>query len=197
MGKQLFKWSLGMFTVVCLVLVATVITTPKPMLASTTTASPGAAGPCADTGKRYIDCGNGTVTDTVTGLIWLKESDCLSTSTWDDAKKAVASLKSGDCKLSDGSSAGDWRLPTRNDWEATMKNAKDLHCSGPVLTNDEGSACISAGASSFASVEADYYWSSTMEGDQQAYIGDLDHGNLLKGNLFNPLRVWPVRGGQH
>jgi len=46
-------------------------------------------------------------------------------------------------------------------------------------------------------VEADYYWSSTtVEGNERAYFGDLDHGHLLNGNLFNTLRVWPVRGGQ-
>ena len=43
---------------------------------SGTTAMP-ADGPCFDNTNRYVDCGNGTVTDTVTGLIWLKQSDCL------------------------------------------------------------------------------------------------------------------------
>src|SRR5947207_2086648 len=37
-----------------------------------------AAGPCAGKEKRYVDCGNGTVTDTATRLIWLKQPDCLA-----------------------------------------------------------------------------------------------------------------------
>ena len=71
-----------------------------------------AAGPCAGKEKRYVDCGNGTVTDTVTGLVWLKQSNCLSSADWEAAKKAVAGLKDGSCMLTDGSSPGDWRLPT-------------------------------------------------------------------------------------
>src|SRR5262249_41898931 len=58
---------------------------------------PKGAGPCGDKSKRYADCGNGTVTDTATGLIWLKKVDCFSTSNWDEAKKAAGSLKNGDC----------------------------------------------------------------------------------------------------
>jgi len=33
-----------------------------------------ADGPCFDNVNRYVDCGNGTLTDTVTGLIWLKKN---------------------------------------------------------------------------------------------------------------------------
>jgi hypothetical protein len=104
------------------------------------------------------------VTDTVTGLIWLKQSNCLSTANWETAKKAAAGLKDGDCMLTDGSSPGDWRLPTKEEWDATMKNALALACTGPTLTNDAGTACIKAGPSSFTGVESDYYWSSSTTG---------------------------------
>ena len=40
-----------------------------------------ADGPCFDNTNRYVDCGNGTVTDTVTGLIWLQQADCLPDNT--------------------------------------------------------------------------------------------------------------------
>jgi hypothetical protein len=200
----LLKWCLGIF--ICILLGLATITPAGPTLSSLTSTtltpsaripSPSAAGPCGDKSKRYADCGNGTVTDTVTGLIWLKDSNCLPAANWEDAKKAVAALKDGDCMLKDGSSPGDWRLPTDKEWEATMANAKELKCTGPMLTNDAGTACISAGPSSFPSVESDYYWSSTpLEGIPQAPFGDLDHGNILKGNLINTLRVWPVRGGK-
>jgi len=156
-----------------------------------------AAGPCGDKEKRYVDCGNGTVTDTATGLIWLKQSNCLPNADWENAKKGAAALKNGDCMLTDGSSPGDWRLPTQAEWEATMKNALAMGCTGPTLTNDAGMGCISDGPTSFIGVEADYYWSSTpMEGNGHAWFGDIDHGHLLNGNLTNTLRVWPVRGVQ-
>ena len=170
---------------------------PQAAAKANATKGTGDAGRCGDKSKRYNDCGNGTITDTVTGLIWLKQSDCLPASNWEGAKKATADLKNGTCMLTDGSAAGDWRLPTSAEWEATMKNAKAMGCSGPMLTNDAGNACISAGPSSFMGVEADYYWSSTpLEGNMRIYFGDLDHGNILNGVPTNSLRIWPVRGGQ-
>jgi len=197
--------SIGIFMIVLLGLVTILVTPAGPTLASmkstplAATRIPfrTAAGPCVDKAKRYNDCGNGTITDSVTGLIWLKQADCLATKDWETAKQAAAGLKNGDCMLTDGSAPGDWRLPTQAEWEATMKNALALGCTGPTLTNDAGTGCMSAGPSSFTGVESDYYWSSTtVEGNQRAYFGDLDHGHLLNGNLFNTLRVWPVRGGK-
>src|SRR5215467_2555038 len=38
---------------------------------------PTAAGACSDNVNRFVDCGNGTVSDTQTGLIWLKNANCL------------------------------------------------------------------------------------------------------------------------
>src|SRR5262249_60738943 len=35
-----------------------------------------AAAPCVDKTKRYVDCGDGTVTDSETGLGWLKQCNC-------------------------------------------------------------------------------------------------------------------------
>jgi uncharacterized protein DUF1566 len=193
---------IGIFTTILLGLAAILGTTAQPTVASTASIPPPsapiptAAGPCIDKSVRYMDCGNGTVTDTATGLIWLKQTDCLSTLDFQAATKAVGSLKNGDCKLTDGSAPGDWRLPTKAEWEEMMKKALDLGCKGPTLTNDAGDGCLSAGPTSFIGVEPDYYWSSTPEGKEQMYFGDIDHGHTLKGNLFNPLRVWPVRGGQ-
>lgn len=172
---------------------ATKATTPRP--AAPAAAASHAAAACGDKSKRYFDCGNGTVTDSVTGLIWLKNAACFQSMNWDAAKKAAAELKSGDCMLNDGSAAGDWRLPTREEWEETIKNATSLGC-GPALTNDEGTKCLDQGPSSFTGVERDYYWSSTVyEGSPRAYFGDLDHGHLLNGVFTGNLRVWPVRGG--
>ena len=217
----LLKWCLGIFMAIVLALAAILITPTGATLASITSTSPmlsaqqgtrganttkganagkagtRAAGPCVDKSKRYNDCGNGTVTDTVTGVIWLKQWNCLPSANFEDAKKAVAGLKNGDCMLTDGSSPGDWRLPTQMEWEATMEKALEMGCSGPTLLNDVGTGCITAGPSSFTAVEADYYWSGTvLEGQERAYFGDIDHGHLLNGAFTTSLRVWPVRGGQ-
>src|SRR2546425_9450 len=216
----LVKWCLAIFMAILLGLATIPITPAGPTLASIISTSPmlsaqgtrganttkganvskagsRAAGPCLDKSKRYNDCGNGTVTDSVTGVIWLKQWNCLPSANFEDAKKAVAGLKNGDCMLSDGSSPGDWRLPTQMEWEATMEKALEMGCTGPTLANDAGTGCMTAGPSSFMDVEADYYWSSTtLEGQDRAYFGDIDHGHVLNGAFTTSLRVWPVRGGQ-
>jgi hypothetical protein len=50
-----------------------------------------------DTGNRFVDCGDGTIKDTVTGLFWLKDADCLATMTWAAANIAAAELGHGQC----------------------------------------------------------------------------------------------------
>jgi hypothetical protein len=67
---------------------------------------------------RFTDNDDGTVTDNLTGLIWLKNANYLAaTKTWADALIACNTLADDGTTLTDGSSAGDWRLP----------NIKELH----------------------------------------------------------------------
>jgi Protein of unknown function (DUF1566) len=56
---------------------------------------------------------NGTVTDNLTGLIWLRNAGCLGQADWPGALAAANALADGNvaCALTDGSIAGDWRLP--------------------------------------------------------------------------------------
>jgi hypothetical protein len=63
------------------------------------------------TAIRFIDNGDGTVTDTLTNLVWLKNANCFGSLTWDNAMSSTGLIRSGWCELSDGSVAGDWRLP--------------------------------------------------------------------------------------
>ena len=169
----------------------------------------GAAGPCADGTRRYVDCGNGTVADTVTGLIWLKQADCLSQANWKAASQAAAGLKAGDCQLTDGSAPGDWRLPTKAEWQATIAKAVALGCTfgnAPSVTNDAGIACYGAGTgSSRPGVTAVGYWSGTLSETNPslsifanasiAWFANLDHGDVVSIESVVTLRVWPVRGG--
>jgi hypothetical protein len=64
------------------------------------------------TSPRFIDNSDGTLYDTVTGLFWLKEADCINAS-WSGAITAVNNLASGQCGLTDSSTAGQWRMPNR------------------------------------------------------------------------------------
>jgi len=138
--------------------------------------APRADVPCWDKNNRYVDCRNGTVTDTVTGLIWLKDAACLGSQDWVTANIVSTALKDGDCGLTDHSSPGDWRLPTLDEWVATMSDALQFHCglnsaSGIELTNDAGNACLGDGsASSFTGVTAQMYWASSTVG--YGYVGE-------------------------
>jgi hypothetical protein len=66
---------------------------------------------------RFLPNSNGTVTDTLTGLVWLKQANAIHLP-WADAVAAVNGLASGQCGLTDGSVAGQWRMPTRNEMQS-------------------------------------------------------------------------------
>ncbi len=133
---------------------------------------------------RFTDNGDGTVTDNLTGLIWLKDANCPNeTKTWADALTYCNGLASGSCGLTDGSVAGDWRLP----------NVKEL----PSLTDFGSSLPALPSGHPFTGVQAYYYWSSST------YVVDTSHAwNMSMGdgtvrgyNKSNVYYVWPVRGG--
>jgi hypothetical protein len=183
------------------------LTALESLVTTLQTQAAGPDSPCFDNGNRYVDCGNGTVTDTVTGLIWLKQADCLGELLfYAAANQAAAGLKNGDCggTLTDNSSPGDWRLPTSDEWSATIARAFELLCgagaSGLSLTNDAGTRCLSEGPSSFAGLgEHSFpFWSGTSSESSptNAWYADLENGGVFpffsKGST---LRVWPVRGG--
>jgi hypothetical protein len=102
--------------------------------------------------------------------------------------------------LTDGSSPGDWRLPTKDEWSATIAQAVAMGCAGtgPSLTNNAGTACYGDGlTSSFAGVASDYYWSSaSSETDpSRAWSAYLFYGDVFNFGKGFTVRVWPVRGG--
>ena len=174
----------------------------QPALAQAGTAH--ADPPCFDNTNRYVDCGNGTVTDTVTGLIWLKDPACLGTADWALSSTRAAQLSTGACGLRDGSSAGEWRLPTLAEWQATIARGVTMGCTGegpgqpPALTNDAGTACLTDGPMPFAGVETGSYWS--LAADEQhpnnawavSLVGTL-HGYAYPALKSFALPAWPVR----
>jgi formylglycine-generating enzyme required for sulfatase activity len=153
------------------------------------------------TGLRFVDCGNGTVQDTQTGLIWLKNANCLPVggSDWAAASRRVAKLADGTadgtaCGLSDGSKAGMWRLPTIEEWQA-LSYAYPSSCN-PSLPAASGTGCYST--SPWATgVQSDGYWSSSANvifpiDAWGVYLGNGSVGNFVRTFTFY---VWPVRGG--
>ena len=134
---------------------------------------------------RFTDNGNGTVTDSITGLIWLKNATCSTVTTkfWADAQTAVATLANGTCNLTDGSTSGQWRLPSRNELQSLI----DYTTRNPALPSDHP----------FTGVGISYWSSTAVAGSNagSAWIVSLGDGNVnavIKSTFFS---VWPVRGG--
>jgi len=137
------------------------------------------------TDRRFTDNGNGTVTDNHSRLIWLKNANCFGRQDWSTAMTLARRLSSGDCGLRDGSGAGQWRLPSKEEWETLI----DKNASAPMLPAGH----------LFTGVQSDEYWSSTTyrdsTGDARIVTLNVDYvGPLAKVSASNS--VWPVRGGR-
>lgn len=96
---------------------------------------------------RFTDNGDGTVTDNLTGLIWLKNANCFGTRTWANALSDCNGLASGSCGLTDGSVAGDWRLPNIKEFQSLI----DYGFCYPALPSGHP----------FTNVQGNHYWSGS------------------------------------
>jgi len=139
---------------------------------------------------RFVDNHDGTVVDGLTGLVWLKDAGCLAPNAWAAAIGAVNQLASGACGLSDGTTAGQWRMP--NLWE--LESIVDESAAGPAVT----------AGSPFVHVAATGYWTSTsyyggIGGSPEAWAIRMSDGRYLNDGSTNlkatgSLAVWAVRG---
>jgi len=111
---------------------------------------------------RWVDNGNGTVTDTITGLIWLKQADCINQS-WSSAIATVNSLASGQCGLTDGSTAGNWRMPNRNEMQSLSDRAMNNHADFFDHTYLNWNNTVYQAAIFTNFIASQYYWTSTTD----------------------------------
>jgi hypothetical protein len=144
---------------------------------------------------RFVTGTTGIVTDTLTGLIWLKNANCAvfysgdfighNNRFWINALTAANLLAAGYCGLTDGSSAGDWRLPNVRELQSLI----DYSQYGPPLPSGHP----------FVGVQVDYYWSSTTESGDTNWAFRV---GMVVGTVYWSQKtgsqhyVWPVRGGQ-
>jgi hypothetical protein len=120
---------------------------------------------------RFMDNGDGTVTDNLTGLMWAKDANLASGSmNWNDAIDYANNLSLG----SDGCglSYTDWRLPNRFELESLL----DLSNS-PALPLPRP----------FKNFEGTYYWSSTT------YTNNLN----IEGWCLHPAGYWCTHVKDH
>jgi hypothetical protein len=157
---------------------------------------------------RFTDNANGTVTDNMTGLIWLENANCPGTADgrdWYTALANVAELNATggmtgtdtvwrDCgdTSNNGSYQTDWRLPNVRELHSLVDYGQDY----PPLPSGHP----------FDNVWPRWYWTSTthitypanaffvsMWGARVYHIGK----NAIDGGEEDyRLYVWPVRGGQ-
>ena len=153
--------------------------------------------PCARTGQdgeiqaggawpnpRFVDNGDGAVTDRLTGLMWTKNANLHSVCiTWYQAMDYVAGMNAGTYQ---NYGHTDWRVPNINELES-------------LLNADEENTSAWLNSKGFSNVQPLYYWSSTTNAyfPSFAWFAGMRNGFLYDGNKSsNCYYVWPVRAGQ-
>ena len=142
----------------------------------------------------FIDNGDGTVADARTGLVWLKNANPYGLMTWYESVTYCSSLASGTAGLTDGSTAGQWRLPSKEELEGIGTD--------PPATWELGVPTVTwtIPGAPFTNVQTGGYWSSTDLADHpdHVWLMRMSSGSVLyyfKGliNIYD-IYVWPVRG---
>ena len=136
---------------------------------------------------RFTDNLDGTVTDNLTGLIWLRRAHCWEyyVLDWYQSLDGANALQSGYCGLTDGSTPGEWRMPNRIE----MLSILDMSRYNPALPNHHP----------FLYVQNQYWTSTTdlVDGSKAFYVRVVDGESITyeKADPFAVMDVWPVRGG--
>lgn len=138
---------------------------------------------------RFSYNADGTVTDNLTGLIWLQDADCFGLTTWQEALDAVTALALGSvaCQNYPAQFNLGWRLPNIKE----LLSLVDYGQSAPALPVGHPFIDVQSvfplywASSSVVSQPGDAWGVSTSNG--RSYV---IAKTTLSGN------VWPVRGGQ-
>ena len=153
---------------------------------------------------RFTDNSNGTVTDNLTGLIWLKNANCFASLNlqfpqdglggkvfWQHALDFISGINAGTYNCSDTSKGGvhqtDWRLPNLNE----LRSLVDLGTFFPALP-------LGHPFTGFVSNDSLSYWSSTTlyDGPGAAWGVGFAAGEMFYGEKNNFVAfVIAVRGG--
>jgi hypothetical protein len=119
---------------------------------------------------RYIDLTDGTISDTKTGLIWMRcsigqtwdGSNCVGTAsslTWTQALSTAESI--------DYASSTDWRVPNLKELLSTIEEA----CTSPTINE-----------TTFPDTNIDWYWTSTPTQNDAENVWLIHYSNGLPDN---------------
>jgi hypothetical protein len=130
---------------------------------------------------RFVDNGNGTVTDALTGLMWVKAPHSLSGNDYLTSWSSGLNL----CNALVFAGHDDWRLPSLFE----LQSLRDLSQSSLVTwLNGQG----------FSGIKTYSYWSGTVDAGNTANAWNWDSNNGLcrsEGRTYGRY-TWPVRGGE-
>lgn len=124
--------------------------------------------------QRFVDNGNGTVTDTATNLMWTKNANLIGRLNWHDAMSR--------CRSFSISGIGGWRLPSKDELVAFYHAIQGGHPFTGVQSWYWSSRTL-AGYGEYK----DFAWTVNMDDGHASYHGHKDYPTYF---------VWPVRTGQ-
>lgn len=151
---------------------------------------------------RFTDNGDGTVTDNLTGLVWLKNANASGTSTWANSLTYANALGDGIAGLTDGSTAGDWRIPNIKE----LLSLIDYGEIAPALPSDHPFTNVQSpryyveytGTGWSGDFGTPYWTGNTVSGKSGcAWAVNMYYGqSVMTFKTIGFSYVWPVRGGQ-
>ena len=128
------------------------------------------ATPIAAATARFVDNGDGTITDTRLGLMWSKDTLCK-----EEVDHAGAEKLCTDLQLAGHT---DWRLPTVDELFALADRTRH----SPAINTD-----------AFPDTKSDWYWTSTINAWSSVYAWFVLFGYGSAGNLRRGLSLAFVR----
>ena len=101
---------------------------------------------------RFVDNGDGTLTDAKTGLMWTKNE--IGRGSWTELSKKAKGLSIG--------GYSDWRLPTRAELQTIVQNAELIHTDDHTFFSGDNVTGGRATILSSESENADYAWGFSL-----------------------------------
>ncbi len=137
----------------------------------------------AQANSRFIDNGDGTVTDTRTSLMWLQDATCLGTADWQNSFTKLKNYNSNQASYNCSAkhnTYSDWNIPNRHELRSLIDHGTDL----PALPASHP----------FSNVQPNYWTSTTAPfNPSQAYTIFMGTGELQVSNKETLQYIWPVR----
>lgn len=139
---------------------------------------------------RFIDHGDGTITDSLTGLMWLKDASCLGINEWENTALYIPDFNAHPSHYSRwceefSASYSDWRLPNLKELQSLI----DYSQYEPPLPSGHP----------FKNVQSNYfyYWTSSTYANDPigAWSVDMWYAKIYPFSKEIQFFIWPVRGG--